>query len=136
MKREINIKSIKTPQKKNLEEELKIITESMFLSSGRDIKNTGYKIIKFILEETYKEKEIKTEDISKKLKFPIARINHHIRRLTELGIVYREKRNIKLRRNTLKNTIEEVKRDADRIFEDLIRTAEEIDKQLEEKIKK
>ncbi len=133
MNREINIKEIKKSTKKDYEEDLKTIVESMLLSSGRDIENTAYHIIKLILEETYKGNEVKTETISKKLKYPIARINHHIRRLTELGIIYREKRNIKLRRETFKETIEEVKKDADRIFEDLMKIAEEIDKILEKK---
>ncbi len=133
MQREIYIKNINIPIKKNLEEDLKTIVDSMLLSSGRDIEQTAYNIIKLILEETYKGNEIKTETISKKLNYPIARINHHIRRLTELGILYREKRNIKLRKTTLKETIEEIERDAIRIFEDLKKIAEEVDKTLKEK---
>ncbi len=134
--REINIKETKKSIQENLEENLKTIVDSMLLSSGRDIKNTAYNIIKLIIEETHKGRTIKTETISQKLNYPIARINHHIRRLTELGIIYREKRNIKLRRETLKETIIEVKKDAERIFNDLITIAEEIDKELEKRIEK
>jgi predicted transcriptional regulator len=84
-------------------------------------------MFKCILEANRHGDVITTKQLADELDVTRGTVNHHLRDFVKAGILTREKRTIRLRANSLERTIREVKRDADRIFEDLERMAEELD---------
>jgi predicted transcriptional regulator len=60
----------------------------------------------------------------------ISRVNHHLRNLNDSGLVYRKKRLIYLRGGSLKAAVKEMRKDSERIFDELEYMAEEIDSRI------
>lgn len=57
----------------------------------------------------------------------ISRVNHHLRNLNDSGLLYRKKRLIYLRGGSLKAAVKEMRKDSERILDELESIAEEID---------
>lgn len=55
---------------------------------------------------------------------------YHIGKLLRAGLLVKRGSRYSLREATFQRTIEEIKRDVDRVFEDLLRVARELDKML------
>jgi predicted transcriptional regulator len=128
MYREIRIRAVRKPIRKDPDEDIKWLCGSLGLCSGRDTEELSRKILIGLLQRFAEEKKpIASEDIAFDLKIKQARVNHHIRNLIESGFVYRDKKKIFLRGGSLKSTIEEIKKDTERVFDELINIAEEID---------
>jgi predicted transcriptional regulator len=127
IKQRITIQNIDKPKNNKLKEDVKWICNSLGLIKGRDVENVSFRVMYELLELFSKENLISTEKISKILKIESYRINHHIRRLMESGIVFREKRKIALRGGSLSAAIEEVRRDSEIMFSRLKEVSKKID---------
>jgi predicted transcriptional regulator len=115
----IFLKKINKPHNLNTRNEFEWFCESLGLSTGRDIENTSRKIIVRLVENRNRFEGISTEDIAKDLNIPVSRVNHHLRNLIKTGFIYRKNKKIYFRGGSLRSAIEEMRRDAERIFEDL-----------------
>ncbi|MFP4654766.1 MAG: winged helix-turn-helix transcriptional regulator [Methanohalobium sp.] len=127
MSQRIILNKLDKPKNKNLESDALWICESLGFSSGRDIENTSTKVIISLLKNLSHEGKTSSEAIAEDLDIKISRVNYHIRSLVNSGLVYRERRSLYLRGGSFKTAIQEMRKDADRIFEDLEKVAEEID---------
>ena len=58
-----------------------------------------------------------------------SRVNHHIRNLVDAGILYRHRKLIYLRGSTLRAMVQELRKDALRMFDDLESVADGIDRE-------
>jgi predicted transcriptional regulator len=115
----IFLKKINKPHSHNPKTEFEWFCESLGLTTGRDIENTSRKIIIRLVENKNRFQGISTEDIAKDLDIPVSRVNHHLRNLIKSGFIYRKNKKIYFRGGSLRAAIEEMRRDAERIFEDL-----------------
>ncbi|AKB53527.1 hypothetical protein MSBR2_1849 [Methanosarcina barkeri 227] len=68
-----------------------------------------------------------SEALAEDLEMKISRVNHHLRNLNDSGLLYRKKRLIYLRGGSLKAAVKEMRKDSERIFDELESIAEEID---------
>ncbi len=127
MRQRIIIREINKPREEKVQSEVKWICQSLGFTSGRDTENTSFKIMYEMLTQFKKNDIVATEEIAKSLHIEAPRVNHHIRNLMETGIVFREKRKVALRGGSLSAAIEEMKRDSDRMFENLMDVAKKID---------
>ncbi len=57
-------------------------------------------------------------------------LSYHIQKLVHMGVLRRTGRGYTLRASNFERTIEEIRRDVERIFEDLLRIARELDEML------
>jgi predicted transcriptional regulator len=131
MYREIRIRTVQKPHRKDINDDLKWVCGSLGISSGRDTDEVSRKILIGLLKKFAEQKQpVASEDLAQELKIKQARVNHHIRNLIESGFVYRDKKRILLRGGSLKTTIQEIKKDTDRVFIELLEIAEEIDNQV------
>ncbi|GIU69578.1 MAG: hypothetical protein KatS3mg002_0814 [Candidatus Woesearchaeota archaeon] len=130
MVQQIILRDLKKPQKVHLYDDIEWLGESFGFCEGRDIDGTMKKIIHTILDEISKKGSTSTEEISKNLNIEVQRVNYHLRTLINSGFVRREKRTIILRQESVKATIDEIRKDANRIFDNLADIAEEIDRNL------
>ncbi|MCQ1534605.1 ArsR family transcriptional regulator [Methanosarcina sp. KYL-1] len=127
MVQQITLKNIEKPNIKSLEEDLQWFCDSFGFSSGRDTENTATRIIFNLLEKLSNEEIISSDSLAEDLEIKTSRVNHHLRNLNESGLLYRKKRLIYLRGGSLKASVQEMRKDSERILEELESIAEEID---------
>jgi predicted transcriptional regulator len=110
-----------------LEENFIWFCDSFGFSSGRDIEKTATKIIFSLVDKLSNNEVTSSEDLAGDLNITISRVNHHIRNLNDSGLLYRKKRLLYLRGGSLKAAVKEMRKDSERIFDELENIAEEID---------
>ncbi len=115
------------PVRRELQDETYWLCDTLGLSSGRDIEDLSIQIVLRLLEESSKRDGIATEQLASLLGITSGRVNHHLRNLTRSGVVYRERKLIHLRGRSLRESVMELRKDADRIFDELEKVATDID---------
>ncbi|AKB13961.1 regulatory protein, arsR family [Methanosarcina thermophila] len=130
MVQQIILRHLEKPRVKSLEEDLLWFCNSFGFTSGRDIENTSTKIIFALLDKLSNDEVTSSEALAKDLEMKISRVNHHLRNLNDSGLVYRKKRLIYLRGGSLKAAVKEMRKDSERIFDELEYMAEEIDSRI------
>jgi predicted transcriptional regulator len=127
MVREIILRNIEKPLIRSLDEDLLWFCDSFGFSSGRDVEKTAMKIIFSLVDKLSNNEVISSEDLAGDLNITISRVNHHIRNLNDSGLLYRKKRLLYLRGGSLKAAVREMRKDSERIFDELEDIAQEID---------
>lgn len=127
MHQRLILQNLPRPHKRDLIEETYWLCDTLGLSSGRDIDNLSTQIILKILENLSGNDGISSEDLGSLLEISQGRVNHHLRNLSRSGMIYRDRRLIHLRGRSLRDSIREIRRDANRIFDELESVADEID---------
>ncbi len=130
MVRDIKLRTLQKPKQKNITEDINWLTNSLCLVSGRDTKRMSSKVLCEALKHIAEHGSTNTEQLAKKLDSTIQRINYHIKSIIQSGLMYREKKQILLRQGSVKGAIEEIRKDANRIFDELEQIAKEIDQDL------
>ncbi|MDG6243678.1 MAG: winged helix-turn-helix transcriptional regulator [Methanolobus sp.] len=131
MPQQIILVNLEKPREKKLEEDVRWFCNSFGLSSGRDTENIATQIVLDLLEQlSTKEDKISSDGIAENLDVNLSRVNHHIRNLISSGLIYRQKRALHLRGGSLKAAVLEMKKDSERIFQELEIIAEEIDERM------
>src|SRR5690554_3613230 len=126
MAQQITLRHLEKPHIKSLEEDLLWLCNSFGFSSGRDTENTSTRIIFSLLDKLSNAEITSSEALADDLEIKISRVNHHLRNLNDSGLLYRKKRLIYLRGGSLKAAVKEMRKDSERIFDELESIAEEI----------
>lgn len=127
MHQRLILHNLPRPTRKELEDEIYWLCDTLGLSSGRDIDNLSTQIVLKILQHSSDYNGISSDELGTLLSISQGRVNHHLRNLSRSGMVYRNRRLIHLRGRSLRDSIREIRRDADRIFDELESVAGEID---------
>jgi len=122
--------SLEKPRDENLEDDIRWLCDSFGLSSGRDTENMATRIVMDMLRMLAEEDKVTSESIADNLDVRLARVNHHLRNLIDSGMIYRRKRLLCLRGGSLKAAVQEMRKDSERIFDELEVMAEEIDRKM------
>lgn len=122
--------SLEKPRDENLEDDIRWICDSFGLSSGRDTESMATRIVTDMLRMLAEEDRVTSESIADNLDVRLARVNHHLRNLIDSGMIYRRKRLLYLRGGSLKAAVQEMRKDSERIFDELEVMAEEIDRKM------
>ncbi|HEY3361382.1 MAG TPA: helix-turn-helix domain-containing protein [Methanosarcina sp.] len=127
MVQQIILRYLEKPHVKSLEDDLLWLCDSFGFSSGRDTENTATRIVFSLLDKLSNEEITSSEALADDLEIKISRVNHHLRNLNDSGLLYRKKRLVYLRGGSLKAAVKEMRKDSERIFDELESIAEEID---------
>jgi len=130
MVQQIILRHLEKPRVKSLEEDLLWLCNSFGFSSGRDTENTSTRIIFSLLDKLSNNEITSSEALAEDLEMKISRVNHHLRNLNDSGLLYRKKRLIYLRGGSLKAAVKEMRKDSERIFDELEIIAGEIDSRI------
>lgn len=130
MVQQIILRHLEKPQIKSLEEDLLWLCDSFGFSSGRDTENTATRIVFSLLDKISNDEITSSEVLAEDLDIKTSRVNHHLRNLSNSGLLYRKKRLIYLRGGSLKAAVKEMRKDSERIFDELESIAEEIDSRI------
>lgn len=112
------------------EESISWFCESLGLTHGRDLDTTAERVVLQILREVAEEPGVSSARIAERLSITTGRVNHHVRHLSNAGLLYRRKKLIYLRGGSLAAAVAEMKKDADRIFDELSAVAEILDHKM------
>ncbi|MDR2855074.1 MAG: helix-turn-helix domain-containing protein [Methanomicrobiales archaeon] len=127
MQRRLSLYEIKKPVSSVPEYETIWFCDTLGLSSGRDIDCLATQIITTLLYQYQDGEGLSTDQLAQLLDIAPARVNHHVRNLARSGIVYREKKLVHMRGLSLRESVRELRKDANRIFDELEEIAESID---------
>lgn len=130
MQQRLILQHLPRPKRREINEEIYWLCDTLGLSSGRDLDNLSTQIILKILEHSSYYAGISSDELGHLLEISQGRVNHHLRNLSRSGIVYRDRRLIHLRGRSLRDSIKEIRRDANRIFDELEAVADEIDSRV------
>ncbi|MEZ5336318.1 MAG: ArsR family transcriptional regulator [Methanolobus sp.] len=131
MPQQIILINLEKPREKKLEEDIRWFCNSFGLSSGRDTENLVTQIVLDLLQQLAENQDrISSDIIARSIEVNQSRVNHHIRNLINSGLIYREKRGLYIRGGSLKAAVQEMRKDSERIFQELEEIAEEIDEQM------
>ncbi|MEM3609676.1 MAG: winged helix-turn-helix domain-containing protein [Candidatus Anstonellales archaeon] len=92
--------------------------------------NDEAKIFCEMILDISKNGKTSTKKIAKKLNMPLQKVIYHVRTFIEDGFFYRKKRFLYLRENSLYETVLAVRKDVNRIFDNIERIVMEMDEAL------
>ena len=127
MVQQIILRYLEKPHVKSLEDDLLWLCDSFGFSSGRDTENTATRIVFSLLDKLSNDQMTSSEALAEDLEIKISRVNHHLRNLNDSGLLYRKKRLVYLRGGSRKAAVKGMRKDSERIFDELESIAEEID---------
>ena len=127
MVQQIILRYLEKPHEQSLEDDLLWLCDSFGFSSGRDTENTATRVVFSLLDKLSNDEITSSESLAEDLEIKISRVNHHLRNLNDSGLLYRKKRLVYLRGGSLKAAVKEMRKDSERIFDELESIAEEID---------
>ena len=131
MTQEIRIKKISTPAPGNINNDIDYICRSFGYFSPRDKQDTAGKIFRLLVKEACEpNKCLSSDEIAEKLNLTRGAIIHHLNSFISAGLVIRERNRYRLRSTSLQKSIEEIREDIDRIMNEMMKIAMEIDKHL------
>ncbi len=122
----ITIISTRKPAR-NLNNELQWFGTSLGLFNLRDKDKSCFRVFIELLKAAKHDKPLTSDEIAYKLGLSRGTVIHHINKLIESGIVIHQNNRYMLRVNNLEVLVDEIKKDAERAFDDLKRVAKEID---------
>ncbi len=128
--RKITFINIRKPLKRDINEELQWIGNSLGLFNLRDKDKSCYRIFIEILKSTHHKSGITSDELAFKLNLSRGTVVHHINKLMDSGIVTTEHSRYLLRVDNLSSLIDEIERDMRRMYDDLKDIARDIDKKL------
>lgn len=126
----ISLRVVERPSVLQTEEDFSWFCESLGLTRGRDLDTTAEKVALLILEEVSEKPGVSSARIAEKLSIGQGRVNHHVRNLSAAGLLYRRKKLIYLRGGSLAAAVTEMRKDADRIFDELYAVAGALDQEM------
>ena len=129
MIRQIVIRQVDRPMAPGEDEEIHWFFHSFGIGEGRDTDRVATQVIVALLEHQPAGEGVPVERIASDLDITPSRVNHHIRNLIDAGILYRHRKLIYIRGSTLRAMVQELRKDALRMFDDLEDVADGIDRE-------
>src|SRR3989338_3969907 len=128
--RKITLVKIRKPTRKDVNQDLQWLSHSLGLFTERDKEKSCFRIFVELIKSTHKNQLLNSDQIAARTHLSRATIIHHLNKLIESGLVVPYKGGYILRVDNLETLLEEIKKDALRIFEDLQEIAGELDEKL------
>jgi predicted transcriptional regulator len=127
----IELKRIRTPPAGSIENDIDFICRSFGYFTKRDKNNTAGRIFHFIIKKNAETSEgVTSDEIANALNLTRGAIVYHLNNFISAGLIVREKNQYRLRSHCLQKSIDDIKNDAQRIFNEMMKIAREIDEEL------
>jgi predicted transcriptional regulator len=131
MIKKITIIQTKKIHRHSLTEELQWFANSLGLFGERDKDKSCFRVFLELLKSAKKNESLSSDEIAGKTHLSRGTVIHHINELSKRGIVITSGKKYILREDDLNSLLEKIKKDFEKIFEELKKSAEIIDKILE-----
>jgi len=120
----------KKPAESDIEKEIEWFCSSLGFCEPIDKDKTAAAIFRSLLEGAHNGEALRSDDISERVGKSRGATVNHLNKLMSAGLVIRRGTRYELREQNLHNTICEMRRDMERMFQDM----EEVSRQIDEHI--
>lgn len=127
----ITIIRIRKPSRTTLNEELQWFGNSLGLFNLRDRDKSCFRVFLELLKAAKMRHPLSSDELAINLNLSRGTVIHHINNLVERGMVSQIRTKYVLRQPKLKDLMEDLKRDAEKTYEELGKAAERIDDMME-----
>lgn len=124
------IKFNKEPIVSSLDQELQALGTSLGLFTLRDKDKSCYRIFITLIKKAKKNESITSDELAFALNLTRGTVIHHINHLLSAGIVVEKNNGYALRAENIQKLISEMKKDVDKMYDDLYLKAEKLDREL------
>lgn len=130
-KRKILLRDISPPSKSNEAADIEWLCRSLSLFTKKDADKSAYKVFKILIKSSLKGKPKTSTEIADELDLARGTVLFHMKKFYDAGLVERAPgRRYVLREPSLEETIQDMMRDSERIFERLRKIAADIDEEF------
>jgi len=131
MARSVHVKKVRSPAPGNIEDDIDYICKSFGYFTLRDKQGSAGRIFRLLVREACGDNDgLCSDDLAEKLELSRGAIIHHLNNFIKSGLIIKENNTYRLRSHSLQKSIEEIKIDIDRIFNEMIKISKEIDEKL------
>lgn len=130
MAKKILIKTVEKPPEKNIEEDIEWICQCFGFYEPIDKEKTASLIFKKLIESRMNGGGLTSTELGRESRVTRAAALNHLKRMMGSGLVTKEGNLYHLRCSSLYQTIYEIHRDVDRMFEDIEEIARDIDEHI------
>jgi orotate phosphoribosyltransferase-like protein len=102
---------------------------NFWFSGIQDKQKTAYLIFKALLESAVQNNGLTSDELAEKLNLTRGTMIHHLNKMMK-SVGHFPWGKFKLREKSLKSTVEEIQRDINRLFENVIEVSENVDHTL------
>ena len=130
MIRRVTVLKVRRPGEGNVNNDLQWLGNSLGLFNLRDKDSSCFRIFITLVKKSNTNFPLSSDDIAEKLNLTRGTVVHHLIKLMDAGIVVREKEGYLLREQKLTKVIDDLHKDVESLFDELMTVAEEVDQQL------
>jgi len=121
---------VRLPPSVDFDEDVEWICRCFGFLESRDKEKTAAKIFKTMLKVTKEGKGLSSDELAEKIGLTRGTMVHHLNKLIQSGLAIHREGRYELRGTSLQRTVQEIKRDISRIFENVEHAAQSIDEKL------
>jgi len=130
-KRKILLQEINPPAKADEDRDIEWLCRSLSLFTKKDTDMSAYKVFKILVQSSIEGEPKTSTEIAEELRLARGTVLFHMKKFFNSGLVSRAPgRKYVLRESSLEETIEDMMRDSERIFERMRKIAAGIDKEF------
>ena len=130
MSPKITIIRLRKADAHDVNKELQWLGNSLGLFNLRDRDSSCFRVFITLVRTARQNKPLTSDEIAERLHLSRGTVVHHLTRLIDSGMVIHERKGYILRESNLQNLITNIRRDADGMFVELQKVAQEIDGML------
>ncbi len=128
--RRVTIVKVERPNKHEINEEIQWFSSSLGLFGDRDKEKSRFRVFLELLKAAKVKRGLSSEQLATRTDLSRATIIHHLNFLIEQGLVIERYSRYYLRVENLEELIDIIQNDVEKIFYELSKIAESIDKEL------
>jgi predicted transcriptional regulator len=130
-KRNIRLQDLRPPAKADEDEDIEWLCRSLNLFTKKDSDKSAYRVFRILVRSSIEGEPKTSTEIAEELDLTRGTVLFHMKKFAKSGLVTQANgRRYILRRSCLEETIDDIMRDTERIFERMRRVAAEIDKEF------
>jgi len=130
-KRRILLRELQPPAKAGEADDIEWICRSLSLFTKKDADKSAYKVFRILVESSIRGDPKTSTEIADQLDLARGTVLFHLKKFNDSGLVSRAPgRKYVLREASLEETISDMMRDSEKIFERMRRIAADIDKEF------
>ncbi len=126
----VTIITSRKPHEQTINKELQWFGESLGLFNLRDKDKSCFRVFIELLKSAKRKQPLSSDELATRLNLTRGTVVHHINKLMDSGIVVYGKKRYLLRVDNLKDLIDEIEKDIQRVCSDLKEVADDIDRRL------
>jgi len=127
---EYRVLDVRIPPTAGFDKDVEWICGCFGFLESRDREKTAARIFKALLEAMKTGEGISSDQLAEKICLTRGTMVHHLNKLIQSGLAVHQAGRYELRAASLRRAVQEVKRDINRVFENIEHVAQDIDETL------